>query len=162
MRTLLRILLLLPLCACSGDSPKQLTDKGVQALAAGQAREAQGRFEEALKGLQPTDPDFIRAQLGRVQALARLQAPLARDAFLALARDHKQLVQEGDYGLVVSELLRADAPIEAIDVMDAGMKAYPQSAQMQAVQKQVTDAAKQSKDPAGLKKLKGLGYVGDH
>jgi hypothetical protein len=33
---------------------------------------------------------------------------------------------------------------------------------MQAVQKQVTDAAKQSKDPAGLKKLKGLGYVGDH
>jgi len=52
--------------------------------------------------------------------------------------------------------------MEAIDVMDAGMKAYPTSEQMKAVQKQVTEAAKQSKDPAGLNKLKGLGYVGDH
>jgi hypothetical protein len=162
MRNLLSILVLLPLAACGGDSPKQLTDMGVQALAGGQAREAQGRFEEALQGLRPTDPDFVRATLGRVQALARLKPEAARDAFLTFSRENKTLVQESDYGMVVSELLRAGASMEAIDVMDAGMKAYPASAQMKAVQKQVTEAAKQSKDPAGLNKLKGLGYVGDH
>ncbi|MFM7282521.1 MAG: hypothetical protein ACKO32_12160, partial [Planctomycetia bacterium] len=91
-----------------------------------------------------------------------LKPDAARDAFLAFARDHKPLVQESDYGMVVSELLRGGASMEAIDVMDAGMKAYPASEQMKAVQKQVTEAAKQSKDPAGLNKLKGLGYVGDH
>lgn len=162
MRKLLPIFLLLPLGACGGDSPKQLTDMGVSALAGGQAREAQGRFEEALQGLKPSDPDFTRATLGRVQALARLQPPSARDAFLKFAKENSSLVQEGDYGMVVSELLRAGASMEAIDVMDAGMKAYPQSAQMKAVQQQVTEAAKKSADPAGLNKLKGLGYVGDH
>jgi hypothetical protein len=162
MRILLPLLILLPLCSCSGDDPKALTDMGVKALAGGQAREAQGRFEEALQALKPADPDFARASLGRVQALARQKPDLARDAFLAFAKDHKPLVQEGDYGMVVSELLKNGGLLEAIDVMDAGVKAYPQSPQMLAVQKQVTEAAKHDKSPASHNKLKGLGYVGDH
>jgi hypothetical protein len=99
--------------------------------------------------------------MGRCEALARLDPKRARDEFLALARAEPGKLHEQDYAQIADDLVKARAASEAIDVMDAGVKAFPESPQMQVLKQRVVDASKKSKDPAALGKLKGLGYTGD-
>jgi hypothetical protein len=157
-RLCLTLLALLP--ACGAADPHALTDQGARALGAGDAESARQSFETALAGLKPGDPDYARASMGRFQALVRSAPERARDEFLVYAKAQSSSVGEGDYGMLVGEFLRRERTSEAIDVMDAGVKAFPKSETMLAIRKQVETQARSAKDPAALQKLKGLGYVG--
>ena len=158
-RPLLPLVLLVQ--ACGPADPHALTDQGARALGAGDARSARYSFEAALAGLKPGEPDYARASMGRFQALARGEPERARDEVLVYAKAQSANVGEGDYGMLVSEFLRRERTVEAIDVMDAGVKAFPNSEAMLAIRKRVEEQARSSKDPASMQKLKGLGYVGD-
>ena len=154
--------LLLCLCAACGEGdPKALTDRGTAALGAGRDAEAIESFDRALAGLDPASADWLRASLGRCRALARSQPAKAKGEFLALAKAHPTRVQEQDFGQIVDELVREDAIVEAIDVMDAGIKLHPESPGMQQVRARVLEASQKAQSPEALDKLKGLGYVGD-
>jgi hypothetical protein len=152
--------LALVLLGC-GASSKELTDKGAAALGSGDARSALESFDGALKQMSPSDPDYLRASMGRCQALARLDPNRAKEDFLALARSQPGKLREQDYAQIADELVKTRAASDAIDVMDAGVKAFPESPQMQVLKQRVVEASKKSKDPAALGKLKGLGYTGD-
>lgn len=152
--------LVLALAGCGPGDPRALTNAGKAALASGDAAKAEQQFREALAGLKPGDPDYARAGIGRIQALVRLDAKRAKDEFLAWAQANRSSVGEEDYSLVVSELLRRENTLEAIEVMDAGIKAFPESPRMAAVKKEVAEQAQKAKDPAALQKMKGLGYIG--
>ncbi len=156
------LLLLLPLLApaCGPADPRALTDAGASALASGDSPKARDCFEQALAELKPGDPEYVRASLGLFQALVRGEPVQARDKFLAFAKAQAASVNEGHYGAMVGEFLRRDRTAEAIDVMDAGVKAFPNSEVMLAIQKRVEEQARTAKDPAALQKMKGLGYIG--
>ena len=49
----------------------------------------------------------------------------------------------------------------AAEVMDAGVKMFPESPTMMKAKELVIDASKKSKSSGAMDKLKGLGYVGD-
>ncbi|MBK7642393.1 MAG: hypothetical protein IPJ19_05005 [Planctomycetes bacterium] len=155
---LFALLLLLP--ACGSSDPRALTDEGSSALATGDASAAAASFEKALALLKPGDPDFARASMGRFQALVRLDPARASTEFLAYAKANPASTSEGDFGTLVGEFLRRDRTVEAIDVMDAGVKAFPKSEAMLAIRAKVEEQAKSAKDPAAMQKLKGLGYIG--
>jgi len=147
--------------ACGPSDPRTLTDAGASALASGDSTKALASFEEALAGLKPTDAEYVRASMGRFQALVRSEPERARDEFLAFAKVQAASLAESHYGILVGEFLRRGRTVEAIDVMDAGVKAFPNSEAMLAIRKRVEEQARSSKDPASMQKLKGLGYVGD-
>jgi len=149
------------LVACSESDPKVLTDKGSAALGAGDVPAAIESFDAALQHMDARNPDYLRASMGRCQALARQNPSQAKDDFLALARSASDRVREQDYSTIVNELVKKGAVAEAVEVMDAGIKAFPESPQMQALKTSVVEASKKSKDRGALQKLKGLGYTGD-
>lgn len=152
--------LCLVLPACGPSDPRALTDEGSSALASGDAKGAQASFEKALAVLKPGEPDFARASMGRFQALVRSEPARARDEFLAYAKTQGAAVSEADYGTLVGEFLRREHTVEAIDVMDAGVKSFPKSEAMLAIRKKVEEQARTAKDPAAMQKMKGLGYIG--
>ena len=162
MHRLSSILLLTCLVtACAESDPKVLTDKGSAALGAGDAPAAIESFDAALHHMDAQHPDYLRASMGRCQALARQNPHQAKDDFLALARSASDKLREQDYSTIVDELLKKGAFSDAVEVMDAGIKAFPESPQMQTLKNSVVEASKKSKDRGALNKLKGLGYAGD-
>lgn len=162
MRPLILLLVALFLVpACAPSDPRALTDAGASALASGDSAKALASFEEALAAMEPGDAEYVRASMGRFQALVRNEPERARDEFLAFAKVQAAALSESHYGILVGEFLRRGRTNEAIDVMDAGVKAFPNSEAMLAIRKRVEEQARASKDPASMQKLKGLGYVGD-
>jgi len=156
---LLCALFLVP--ACGPADPRALTDEGSSALAAGDAPKAKDCFEQALAAMKPGDPDYARASMGRFQALVRSEPEQARDLFLGYAKAPGAPATEGDYATMVAEFLRRERTNEAIDVMDAGIKAFPKSEVMLAIRSKVEAQARTAKDPSSMQKMKGLGYIGD-
>ena len=161
MRTAFLVPVLLLALACGPSDPRALTDAGASALASGDSAKALASFDEALAGLKPGDAEYVRASLGRFQALVRSEPALACKEFLAFASALPAALTESHYGVLVNEFLRRGRTSQAIDVMDAGVKAFPKSEAMLAIRKRVEEQARASKDPADMSKLKGLGYVGD-
>ncbi|MFO1010913.1 MAG: hypothetical protein U1F29_12685 [Planctomycetota bacterium] len=151
--------LLFVLAACSNHDPAALTTEGTSKLGAGDAKAALECFDEALGRMQPSNGDFMRASMGRFQALARLDGTRAKNEFLAFHSAHSDRVKESEFKLVVDELVKRGQLGPAADVVDAGRKAFPESPLMTQLLKTVGDASK--KDPEAMKKLKGMGYVGD-
>ena len=147
--------------SCSESNPKVLTDSGTAALGSGDAPAALKSFDAALSHMDAKHPDFLRASMGKCQALARQNPIEAKQEFLDLARKHTDLVKEPDFATIIRELVRKRAISEATEVVQAGMKSFPQSPTMKAILNEVGDEAKKSSvDPAALDKLKGLGYAG--
>jgi hypothetical protein len=152
--------LVIALVSCGNTDPKALTDEGTAALGSGDAATAIKSFDAALQNLTPQSPDYLRARMGKCQALARKDPPAAKVEFLALCKAEPGRLREQDFSTVVSELLKHDAVVEAAEVMDAGVKMFPESPKMQVVKELVIDASKKAKSSEGMDKLKGLGYVG--
>jgi hypothetical protein len=155
------VLLTSVLSACAESDPKVLTDKGTAALGAGDIPTAIQSFDAALKHLDSKQPEFLRASMGHCQAMARQNPQQAKDDFLALARSSTIKITEQDYFTIAEELLKKGAFSAAVDVMDAGLKNFPESPTMITLKQQVVEASKKSKDPGAINKLKGLGYTGD-
>ena len=152
----------LAVLACGGSpDPRALTDSGSAALNSGDPKTALSDFDKALEHMDPASPDFLRAKIGRCQALARTDAARAQTEFLALAKDPSAKVGEQDYATVALDLAKSSAIGPAVAVAEAGMKRYPESPAMKSLRDKVGDAAKRANDPEAIKKLKSLGYAGD-
>jgi hypothetical protein len=160
MRTPLLLLACLTL-ACAGSDPKALTDAGSAALNSGDARGAVASFDRALEHMDAAHPDYLRASLGRCQALARFDSGRAKDDFLSLARAQPSKVREADFTALATELVHRGAIAPAVSLAEEGMKMFPESPSMKSLRDFVGDAAKKASDPAALQRLKGLGYAGD-
>jgi hypothetical protein len=150
----------LVLTACSGSDPKSLTQAGYDALGRGDEVAALSKFDSALEGLEPAHPGYLRAVLGRCSALAKSDPLRARVSFLDVARAVPDQVTEDDYGFLCDMLIRAEAGVEAVEVMHAGMGHFPGSAKMQAIHDAVWDAANRAKTPDALRRFADLGYTG--
>ncbi len=162
MQRLLSILLVLSALGCGGSSdPRALTDSGAAALNSGDPKKALSEFDQALAHMDAANPDFLRAKIGRCQALARTDAARAQTEFLALAKDPAAKVGEQDYTTIALDLVKSSAIGPAVAVAEAGIQRYPESPSMKALRDKVGDAAKKANDPEAMKKLKGLGYAGD-
>ncbi len=156
------LLLTLLISSCGSSDPKALTDSGSAALNSGDAAKAVSEFDKALGHMDASHADYLRASVGRCQALARIDANRAKEDFLALARAQPSKVREPDFATVATELVKANSIVQAVAVAEGGMKMFPDSPSMKSLRDQIGDAAKKAKDPEALKRLKGLGYAGDN
>jgi len=152
---------LLFLAACGGSGSTALSSEGFAALGKGDAQGALAKFDAALDGLDSAHPEFLRASIGRCEALAKIDGQKASKSFLDLASKMPAKVGEDDYSLICSRLLQGGFTLEAIDVMDAGRKRFAGSKKMEETLVAVQAAAKKQSSPDALNKLKGLGYAGD-
>ena len=156
-------LLLLVLPACGSPDPRALVDEGSKALNSGQYADAARSYEKALAaiGEDSKNPDWKRAKLGLFKAQAHVDPGQAKDGFLQFAAAAPGTVKDDDYNLIASELGAAENLNEAIAVLEAGKKAFPESVHLDALGQDLVKRAAESGDEGALDSLKGLGYVGE-
>ena len=160
----LALLACLPLalaaCGGGGGDPAELTTQGYDALYSGDAETAVDRFSEALQSLQPTDPGYERARMGHVEALVRVKPDTAAQSFLNYAEQQPEQVDAADYHKVGMQLSEGKALSDAVAVLGAGLKRFPDDPKIDEALKKTMAAAEQSGDTGALDALKGLGYTG--
>lgn len=164
MKSSLIVVLALSLFACGGSSdPKALNEEGSMALSSGKYAEAAKSYEKALAalGTDTASPEWHRAKLGWIQAEARIDGAKAKSEFLKYAQASPSKVTDSDYSLVASKLGDAGKVEEAIEILEVGKRAFPESLHLDALGKDLANRAKASGASGALDKLKGLGYVGD-
>ena len=160
--TLLLPLLALPLLAasCAGaKDPAALTDQGYAELQAGDWADARASFEKALEDLDPADPQFVRAKLGQVEALVKLEPEAARDEFVSLAKAQPGRIEAKDFSFVAGKLTAERAFQPAIDVLHMGLTAHAESPKLHEVLESVKEQAQKTGDSAAIAQLKSLGYL---
>jgi hypothetical protein len=157
----LPLLLACLLAACGSSDPKALTDAGTSALNSGDEQGALSKFDRALEHMDASHLDFLRASIGRCQALARIDPARAQADFLELAAAQPARVREPEYVAVATELAAEGSIGVATAFAEAGIKRYPESPEMTVLRDKIGDAAKKAGDPESLRKLQGLGYAGD-
>ncbi len=154
---------LLPLSACGGNSdPAELTEKGYQALSSGEYREARKSFDQALAalGADRSQPVWMRAKMGAIQARIPIEPARAKDEFLELATALPGQVTDKDFSLIAGRLGDSGKLNEAVAVLEVGMKAHQESPHLQALRDKLGDLARSSGSAEDQEALEGLGYVG--
>lgn len=163
MRTFAVLALALIPCgvaACSSSDPKVLTAEAGQALAAGDAEGAVAKYERAIERLDTKSPEFLRASMGRFQALARTEPTRAAREFKAFQAAQASRVQDADFKTVIDELLARDSLTQATDVLEVAQRSFPDSPVVTQLVQRVGDAAKKRGDSDAMRRLGGMGYVG--
>jgi len=158
------LLLCLAAAACGGgpDAAK-LTDEGYASLGKSDWKNARADFDAALAQLKTTDAGYLRAKLGSIEALVQLEPAKAKDEFVALAAGMASQVKASDFISVASKLTGKQAFTEAVAVLEAGLKAFPEDPKVRAVGDAIVKAAQNAPDPEAkkaLESLSGLGYTG--
>jgi len=149
--------------ACGGSSdPRALTDEGSKALNSGKYEDAAKSYESALAklGNDTANPEWKRAKMGLILARVRTDATRAKDEFLEFAGANASKVTDSDFNQVGGKLGDVGKLQEAKAVLEAGMKAYPESPHLKLLLVDLGKRAEASGDAAALKELEGLGYVG--
>jgi hypothetical protein len=161
MRTSLALLALalsLPLVACNGAEADPLEAAEV-ALQGGDSTKAVKLLQGHVAGLDPSSEEYREASILLCSALAEKQPEDAKDALLALASTQPQGVTPKDFKDVQSYLQTHGHFSEAIDVMDAGLKRWPNDATMLKVKDVLIAAIQSAGDEEATAKLRGLGYM---
>lgn len=152
--------LLLLATSCGPKDPQALTTAGMTAMNGGDAKGALSSFEEALQGMKAGDPDYMRAAVGRCQALARIDPTRGKTDFLALAKANAKDVKDQDFHVVVSEFVRQRKFTDAIAIMHEGNQLFAGSKKMDEITKAVVAESQKAQDEAAISALKSLGYIG--
>lgn len=149
----------LTLTACGGGDPKEA---GTTALQSGDYSKAAEHFAQALKGKDARSEDFVELRVDRCRALAGFDPAAAEREFTGLTVAVKEAgaLKVADFTQVASALLNAKAGVQAVNVMDLGMKRFPGDEKMNALLEKVKQAAFDSGDEAAQDALRGLGYIG--
>jgi len=161
MRTtsiLLTLALALPLVACNGVEADPL-QAAEAALQDGDSAKAVALLQLHVAGLDRTSPESREATILLCSALAEKQPMESRDALLKLAEAQPEGVTSKDFKDVQSYLQTHGHFLEAIDVMDAGLKRWPGDATMSKVKDVLIAAVQSAGDEEATAKLKGLGYL---
>jgi hypothetical protein len=161
MRRLHVFLALAPLFAsCGGDSdPKVLTDSASISIEAGDWKSGLAGFEKALEHMDPTNPQYMRASMGRFRALARLDPSRGKSEFLKFAEAQKSRIDTQDFHMVVSEFVARRDFMPAIDLMESAKAMFPGSPKFKEMAESVVKASKTAGDTRALDRLKTLGYL---
>lgn len=147
--------------ACSGGGdPTECTNQGYAALGKGDAESAVDHFADALKSLKPGEPGYDRARMGEIEAKIHLKPDAAAKSFLDYAAQQPDEVDAADYQKVGVKLSENKALTDAVSVLDAGLKRFPDNPTLKAAIAKTLAAAQQVGDNGALDALRGLGYVG--
>lgn len=181
-RTLPALFLVLAAGACSPADP---VDAGYSALVTGRPAEALGHFDQALQGLDESDPRYVETKLGQLRALCHSNPSRASEEFIAFAREHQcpgrdYTMQVGDLQKAAvsqaagistegelseedqAELLVAQQTIGyAVNVLVAGGSAHPAEDNWTALIDQLGEKASRLGAKNALAKLEALGYLGE-
>ena len=157
MRTtiFLSIALTLGLQSCGGGDPQEDAYASQQS---GDHEAAVTSFEAALAGMDATSDTYFELSVARCQSLAHVDGDKAEAEFRKLIEADSR-INVKQYSLIASELLAASENLSAVNIVDLGVKAFPEDTKMATLLEKVKEAAQS--DPAALDALKGMGYLGD-
>ncbi len=149
---------LLSLVACGGCNTE--ADVDIAALVqTGDYSEAIAAAEARLPEVEQGSEAHKELLINYTAALSESDAAKARDQFLSFAKAHESLVGPKDYKYLVSQLRTYDSFMEAIDVMDAGKKRWPDDATLDEMVAALIQDIASSGDEDAATKMKGLGYM---
>jgi hypothetical protein len=140
--------------SCGSADPKT---EGLSALQASDYGKAAVHLETALASLDPGSPDYMEVARGRCKALAHTDSQKAKAEFEKLASARELRV--ADYSEIVGHLLSAKQFMPAVEIMDGGLKKFPDDPKMILIKEKVIAQSKQAADPAAMQALAGLGYL---
>ena len=157
-------LLALPLMvSCGGDGasgdPDALTDGGYDSLNTADYSGALSSFEQALAAIEPGQPGFTRAAMGEIEALIHVDAKRAEEKFLQLATSFPDSIGAQEYKNIGGKMTSEKKFLEAIAVLDAGLKAYTEDPDFPVLIATVQEQASKAGDGDAMKALEGLGYL---
>ena len=142
----------------SGDTTA-LTDGGYASLNTGDYTGALGSFEKALAAIEPGQPGFDRAAMGEVEALIHVDATRAQEKFLQLATSFPDTIGARQYKTIGGKMTSEKKYVEAIAVLDAGLKAFGEDPDFPILIATVQEQASKAGDADAMKALEGLGYL---
>lgn len=154
------------LTACGGETdPAELTRSGSRALGQGDFATAREDFDLALLeiGEDATNPEYLRAKMGAIEARTKDAPDEAVAMFLALAKKLPDQVGAADYSRIGGRLGDGGHFNQAIELVSAGKTSLPPSAQptLDKLIQDLGNKAKESGSTGALDALRGLGYVGE-
>jgi hypothetical protein len=161
MRTtsiLLALALSLPLVACNGAEADPLRAAEV-ALQGGDSARAVKLLQGHVQGLDQASAEYREASILLCSALAERQPGEAKDTLLKLVEAQPAGVTSKEFKDVQSYLQTHEHFSEAIDVMDAGLKRWPNDETMLKVKDVLIAAIQSAGDEEATAKLRGLGYM---
>ena len=97
--------------------------------------------------------------LGKCEALAYIDGSKSQTEFLALAEQSS--LSYSNYNRVAVALLHAEQFSDAVAILTHGMEKFPDEPKFVGLRDKIGKAAEGSDDPAAMKALEGLGYVGN-
>jgi len=147
------------LIGCGSKDPQALTNEGMSAMNGGDAKAALVAFDGALAAMDATHPEYMRAAVGRCQALARIDPAKGAADFLALAKANPTRIKDQDFHVVVSEYVRVRKFTDAVRMMYEGNVMFPTSEKMLKIKEAVIAESKKANDAEAIKALKGIGYL---
>ncbi len=158
----LALALTLAACGGGGSDPAAANEEGYAALGSGKYANAASHFQTALDaiGSDTSNAQYLRASMGLIETNVHVDPERAKDDFLALASASPQ-VNAKDYSRIGGMLAGAKQFQPAIAVVDAGIKAYPETPALEKMIEQISADAEKSGDAEAINALKGLGYLGD-
>jgi predicted Zn-dependent protease len=143
------------MCACEKSSRESLGDAR-QALAAGSFAQAVTTAQTGLAG-SPDEVTSWGLELVVLEAHARAGGGSETTQQLAkLAAAHPDRITASDYASTAQQLRTADQKPAAIEVLDMGVKRYPDDA---VLAKMIAESVATGEDPAELEMLRSLGYI---
>ncbi|MEO0660939.1 MAG: hypothetical protein AAFZ87_05335 [Planctomycetota bacterium] len=154
LRLALAPALLAALAACGGGAADASADELIQA---GKFDEAVALIEKQRETVEKGSEAEKELVLLTVDATADEQPELAKKAFLEFAEAAPDAVSAKDFEYAVSQLRTYRKYVEAIEVMDKGMKRWPEDPVMTELLSFLQADAE--KDDGAAAALKGLGYT---
>lgn len=152
--------LCLSLAACGGGDGASTLEEANAALGSQDYAAARDKFAAAASALDPSDPNYLAARQGEIEALIHVDAEEARNRFLELAADHPEQIGEREYRNVVQKMQAERKATEAVPVLHAAIERFPDSARLDEMMEQLKKDALSGGDAETVDALKGLGYIG--
>jgi len=165
MRLALAAFALASLAACSGSAadPKALATEAGAALSKGDFATAQAKAEQGLtvEGVSADKPTAWTLERIRLEALAgKGEVTAVLTGLAKLAADFGTQVNADLYAKLGKLVADAGKLTEAIDIVEAGKKAFPDKvAAFDGLVASIKEAAAAGGDSAAVEKLKALGYL---
>ena len=124
MRTtiFLSIALTLGLQSCGGGDPQEEAYTHQQSA---NHEAAVASFEQALEGMDATSDTYFELSVARCQSLAHVDGDKAEAEFRKLIESDSR-INVKQYSLIASELLSASENLNAVNIVDLGVKAFPE------------------------------------
>lgn len=165
MRTaILLSVLALSFTSCGGSSdPAELTRSGHRALGTQDFAGALENFDSALGALgeDKSNPLYLEAMLGSIEARSSVDAVQAKDDLVALSKEFPGEVTDKDFNRIANRMGDAGKYAEAIALLDVADDAYPDSEHLKKLGARLAEDAAKGGDSDALDMLKGMGYVGE-